>query len=130
MKHKRLWQVLLVALIVVILLFGFWFIRHDQSKAYAQGAIDEYAKVQKLPRKVIKKLSVAYDYKTNGWVALVTIHLHGKPYQLEYWVSRADTQPRRPEVLFSVYHKEGEGWGEINDRLAKKFKYRALYDYQ
>lgn len=49
---------------------------------YAQGAIDEYARVQKVPKNTIKKLTVAYDFKSNAWAAFTTVHVDGKPYQI------------------------------------------------
>ena len=120
----------LVILAAILIATELWLNRVHQHKMYAQGAIDEYARVQKVPKNTIKKLTVAYDFKSNAWAAFTTVHVDGKPYQIEYWIDCNDVKNRRPEILFSVFHKEGEGWEELNDKAERNFKYKPLYDYQ
>lgn len=130
-KHNRnsVLIYLLIFIAILLVFVGLWLDQAYQHKIYVQGAVDEYARVQKIPKSVRKRLTVSYDYKSSDWIAYTTIHVKDKPYQIEYWISGDDAQNHRPEVDFEVDHKEGEGWGTLSDKAKKKFKYKSLYEY-
>lgn len=130
MHSHRLLKIIIIVL-VTLLVIGItgWRIRVNIEKSYANGAIEEYARVQGLPNKKIKNLRVGWDMKSDDWVTDTVIHVNGKPYQPEYLINRDDVRNAHPNILYSVYKKQGEGWGEISDKAMKRFKYKELYDY-
>lgn len=128
MKKKKIIQIALIIILVLILMaLDVWHQNHEIQKSYAQGAIDQYAKVQKLPRKYMKELKASYNIKSNFWEANVEIYVNGKPYLLEYEINQYDVKQNKPNILYSIYKKQGEGWGELLHE--NKFRYKPLYEY-
>lgn len=68
--------------------------------------------------------------KSNGWEAETKIKFKGQSYLINYWIARPDVREQRPEILYSVFEKEGKDWGEIIDKKLHHFKYQSLYEYQ
>ncbi|RVU70495.1 MULTISPECIES: DUF3139 domain-containing protein [Lactobacillus] len=123
-------QILVIVLVLLFAIFLFWRIRVNNQKAYANGAIQEYARMQGVPDQDVRKLSVSWNMKDNFWEALIDIKIDGKPYQLEYGISTNDVKAKRPEIFYYASKKEGEGWGGLSDSALKKFKYHELYNYR
>ncbi len=129
--HSHRWLKTIIIVLIALLVIGItgWRIRVNIEKSYANGAINEYARVQGLPNKKIKNLRARWDIKSDDWITHTVIHVDGKPYQLEYLINRDDVRSAHPNILYAVYKKQGEGWGEISDKAMKHFKYKELYDY-
>lgn len=128
-RHKAL-TIMIGLAFIFLLVFLSWHSKIERQKDYANGAIQEYARMQKVPAAKRRQLQVSWAMKSDGWEAETEIKFTGKPYLLDYWIARPDVKKQKPEILFSVFKKEGEGWGEIIGKKLRHFKYQPLYNYQ